>query len=141
LKLANVHRGSARGDIDGDGDIDLLVTVLDGSPELLVNESISGAWLRVHLIGHQSNRDGVGARITVRVPGGTWTKERVGGGSYLSASEPIVQFGLGAVRQVDSVTVQWPSGITQTVKSPRINRILRVEESPAPSTASSASQP
>lgn len=133
LKLTNVHRGAARGDIDGDGDIDLIVTVLDGVPELLVNESTAGAWLRVSLAGHQSNRDGVGARVTVTTPGGTWVKERSGGSSYLSASEPVVHFGLGAARRVDSVTVRWPSGITQTIPRPRINATLRIEE-----TASSA---
>jgi hypothetical protein len=76
------------------------VTVLNGQPELLVNEAPAASWLGIRLVGHTSNRDGVGARVTVRAGDRVWMSEREGGRSYLAASDPRLHFGLGAVRQV-----------------------------------------
>ncbi len=128
LLVEGRHRSVAGGDIDADGDIDLLVTVMNGQPRLLVNESTTGAWLLVRLAGRVSNRDGLGAKVKVRAGDEVWMSERMGGRSYLSASDPRLHFGLGAVGQVDSVEIQWPSGIVQTVRRPAINAILTVEE-------------
>ena len=124
----DLHRGTVPGDLDGDGDVDLVVTVLDGRPELLINESRPGSWLQVRLVGRASVRDGVGARVTVTAQGRRWVAERRGGGSYLSAPDPRLLFGLGSAARVDSLEVQWPSGSHQVVPSPPMNQVVTVLE-------------
>jgi len=143
LGNVDLHRSVAGGDIDGDGDIDLFITVLNGQPELLVNESARGSWLGVRLVGRASNRDGVGARLVVRAGGRTWMAERAGGRSYLAASDPRVHFGLGAVRRIDSVDVVWPSGIKQSIVAPPMDAVLTIEEPerPAANSASAKTEP
>ncbi len=141
LDARDRHRGLAGGDIDGDGDVDLLVTVMDGRPELLVNESSGGAWLEVRLAGRASNRDGVGAKVLVTAAARTWASERRGGRSYLSASDGKVHFGLGSAREVTTVQIRWPSGVTQVVAHPPINQVLAVVEPVAGSAGAGAGKP
>lgn len=135
---ADLHRGAAAGDIDGDGDVDLLVTVMNGQPELLVNESASGSWLAVRLAGRASNRDGVGARVVVTAGGRRWVAQRNGGGSYLSARDPRVRFGLGAVGAVDRIEVTWSSGRRQVLLNPPLNTVVTLLENDAPDTPAAA---
>jgi len=135
---ADLHRGTAAGDIDGDGDLDLLVTVMNAQPELLVNESPYGSWMAVRLVGHTSNRDGVGARVIVTAGDRKWIAQRNGGGSYLSASDPRVRFGLGTVRAVDRIEVTWPSGLRQILTNPPLNKVIALREVEASEGAPSA---
>src|SRR5262245_47402951 len=106
-----VGRGAAFGDYDEDGKVDVVVSNVNARPLLLHNESPSaGHWLAVRLVGRDSNRDGLGARVTARLGGTTLTEEVHGGGSYLSESDHRARFGLGTASVVPSLEIRWPSG-------------------------------
>lgn len=103
-------RGTAFGDYDADGDVDLLVTNLNDPPTLLRNDTATdGRWLQVRLVGGDGvNRDGIGARVTVRVGELERSAERRAGQSYLSGNSPWLHFGLGDAVGEATVTVRWP---------------------------------
>ncbi|MEX2399860.1 MAG: CRTAC1 family protein [Rhodothermales bacterium] len=131
-----VARGSAHADIDGDGDLDVLVTENGGRVHLWRNElndsgrdlEPSTGFLRVTLEGTRSNRSGLSARI-VAVSEGRWMERRVRSGStYLSASELPVTFGLGSASSVDSLAVEWPSGRIDHFTHVSGNRHVRLVE-------------
>src|SRR5439155_24040699 len=108
-------RGVAVGDLDNDGRADLLITNGEGEPLLLHNASVGGGhWLRVTLRGRRSNRDAVGARVWLTTTDGTQMRDVTTGGSYLSASDPRLLFGLGRAARVTKLRVRWPSGATST---------------------------
>jgi enediyne biosynthesis protein E4 len=125
-----VGRALATADWDHDGDVDLLVTDLEGSPLLLRNEGphTTSHWLGVALAGTQSNRTGLGARLTLAGGGHTWVREVTTAGSYLSASDPTAHFGLGPLTRLDRLTIRWPSGKSTTLPNPPVDRILAVRE-------------
>jgi hypothetical protein len=129
LKLKRVGRGLATGDFDNDGNVDLLVSNLDDSPELLRNLGASrGHWLRIKTVGTRSNRDGFGARVEVTAGSLTQTSEVRANSSYLSASDPRLHFGLGAATRADRVVIHWPSGATDTLQDEKADQELLVEE-------------
>lgn len=106
-------RGAAFGDLDNDGDIEIVVNNLDSSPSLLVNRAAKAHWLQVRLRGVASNRDGFGA--VVRLQAGTLdlVREVRSGGSFLSSNDQRLHFGLGDRQSVDRVAVRWPTGRTE----------------------------
>jgi len=124
-----VGRGLAAADVDDDGDLDLLVTQNGGPARLYRNQADPRAWLRVHLVGTESNRNGYGARVRVVAEGRQWERTLRSGGSYLSANEPVLTFGLDGVTAIDRVEVTWPSGREQTVEEVELNQRLTIEES------------
>ena len=124
-----VGRGLAIGDFDNDGRVDALVVDSEGSPLLLHNETTpAGHWLGVNLLGTRSNRDGIGAVITASIGGHVLTRLCHTDGSYLSASDRRVHFGLGAAQVVDTLTVHWPNGHTDTLKNVAGDRYITLKE-------------
>jgi hypothetical protein len=130
LTRPEVGRSAAFGDLDNDGDTDLLVTNNGGTPVLLRSgASTRGRWLRVRLSGRRPNPSGIGARVTVVTEGRRQVAEVRAGGSYASSSDPRLHFGLGPATRVETVQVRWPDGHLQTVASPPIDQELIVRRS------------
>jgi hypothetical protein len=125
-----VGRGLAVGDFDNDGRQDVLIGDIEGEPLLLRNESPARSWVGFSLEGTKSNRRGLGARVSVTAGGRVYVRHCHTDGSYLSASDPRVHFGLGAATAIEKVTIQWPSGKTQTLDGVTLNRYHRVTETP-----------
>jgi len=122
-------RGAAHADVDGDGDLDLIVTEADGPVHLWENRTRQGHFLRVHLEGTVSNRDGIGARIVADVGGRSLRRTVRSGSSYLSQSEKVVTFGLGERERVDTLRVRWPSGAVDERVGVEADREIHVRES------------
>src|SRR5581483_11733289 len=124
-----VGRGSAYADIDGDGDLDVVLTQVGGPPLLLRNDQHLGHhWIRLKLVGSKSNRDAIGAWIKVRVGGHTLSRQVMPTRSYLSQSELPVTIGLGDATQPEQVEVIWPGGTRQKVESVLVDRPMTVTE-------------
>jgi hypothetical protein len=124
-----VGRGSAFADIDGDGDLDVVLTQIGGPPLLLRNDqNLHHHWIRLKLVGTKSNRDAIGAWIKIRVGGRTLSRQVMPTRSYLSQSELPVTIGLGNIDKVDSVEISWPSGLTQKIASPASDRLTTIVE-------------
>jgi hypothetical protein len=132
LAARHSFRAAAFADYDDDGDVDIALTTLDEAPLLLRNETRApGHYLQLRLIGRGSNRDAVGARVTVVAGGRTQIRERQGGGSYLAASDPRLHFGLGAVAVAERVEIRWPDGGRQVLRDVAADRLLTVEQETA----------
>jgi len=121
-------RGAAFGDLDNNGTIEVVINNIDEAPSLLVNRGEAGHWLKVRLRGTRSNRSGIGARVTVTAGGRSLIDEVRSGGSYISHNDMRLDFGLGEVRQADSIRVRWPSGRVETFPAAEANREVLLEE-------------
>ena len=127
------NRGLAVGDIDNDGRVDIIVSALDDRPTLLRNAGPAGNWLSLSLKGTISNRNAVGARITIRAGGITQTRHVASGDSYLSQSDRRVHVGLGAATAADEIAIRWPGGQRQTLSKVPANQVVAITEPAAPS--------
>ena len=122
-------RGAAVGDYDNDGNVDIVIAVVNGRPVLLQNRGGSGnQWLSLELVGVKSNRDAIGARVTVHVADRTLTEEVRSGGSYLSQSDLRVHVGLGRSQRADSIDISWPSGSKEHIGSLDAGQFVVVRE-------------
>lgn len=125
------HRGAVVGDLNGDGRLDLAVTALGDPAEIWINDSeTSAGWLAVDLEGTSSNRDGIGSVVRVETPEGTQFNHATTSVGYASSSAGPVHFGLGSASEVQLVEVEWPSGVTTTIRGVAANQVLHVREEP-----------
>jgi hypothetical protein len=130
-----VARGMTIGDIDNDGRLDAIVTTNDGAVHILHNEtSTHNHWIVLKLVGHVSNRDAIGAEITLVTSKGIQYATVSTAGSYLSSSDKRVHFGLGQESVARRIEIRWPSGIRQTLMDVSGDQILQIDEA-APSSS------
>jgi hypothetical protein len=129
LKEKRVSRGLAVADLFNDGNMDVVINDLDGSPMILRNKGIPGRhWVSFELAGTKSNRLALNARIKIVAGGMTQTDEIHSGGSYLSQNDLRVHFGLGSAAKIDSVEIHWPSGAVDHIGTLAADRFYSVLE-------------
>ena len=130
LKKSYAGRGLAVGDIDNDGDSDLLLLNVGEPPALLRNDGGNrNGWLGVKLIGTKANRDAVGAKVSLSVKGVKKWKQLLGGTSYCAASDMRLLFGMGRSDRVETLEVRWPSGHVTRLRDVKVNQHLTISES------------
>ena len=132
FKRRVVARGVATGDYNNDGAVDILVTCCGEGPVLLRNDSQRNNWVKIRLIGTESNRDGIGAKVWVQTDKKTQFKEATCGGSYASGSDSTLHFGIGTQETFQSIKVRWQSGHLQTIDFSKtenpVNDVIRIIE-------------
>jgi peptidoglycan hydrolase-like protein with peptidoglycan-binding domain len=130
MSVAAAHRGSAFGDLNGDGKIDAVVTILNGPPEILVNKTQNNNhWLLINLIGVADNRDGLGTKVKIVTAGGSQYNEATTAVGYNSSSDKKVHFGLGSDTVIERIELTWPTGIKQVLTNIRVDQVLTITES------------
>ena len=135
-------RGLAVGDLWNDGRISAVITNLNAVPSLLVNQvRNSNHWIAIRTVGTKSNRDGIGARISVKSGTRTLVDEVRSGSSYNSSSDMRVHFGLGSSTKVDSVQIRWPSGLTERFENLTVDSIHPLKEGSGTAIPSEAKKP
>ena len=124
-----VWRGLATGDLDNDGRLDAVVTANDGPVRVLHNETANANhWILLKLTGHKSNRDAIGAAVSITTASGAQYATVTTASSYLSSGDKRVHFGLGKASVVESIEIRWPSGIVQSLKDVAADRVVQIDE-------------
>jgi hypothetical protein len=127
LGEAHVDRSAAFGDLDGDGDVDVVVGERGGPVRVLENDGARGHWLSVALLDRRGNRHGIGSRVVLRQGGTTQTRWIFGGGTFQSASAPVAHFGLGENGGPVALEVTWSDGTLERVDGVAVGRTVVVE--------------
>ncbi len=126
-KTKRSSRGAAFGDLDGDGDPDLVISNIDDPPTVLENRT-EARWINARLRGTRCNRAAIGARVTIHTGGRRQSRTIQSGMSYASQCELSARFGLGTAKRVDSLRVEWPGGSTETFPPPRPGQTVTLTE-------------
>jgi hypothetical protein len=126
----SVSFGSALSDLDGDGDLDLVVNEFDGPPSLYMNQGTGGHRVKVKLIGKTSNRFGIGATVRVQLGDSdrTMTRYLTSARGFMSSPDPVIHFGLGSHVVISELTIDWPGGHRQSFKNLRADRMYTITE-------------
>jgi hypothetical protein len=134
FQVPALHRGTAIGDLDNDGRMDAVVSVLNGPAKLFHNiTKNNNHWILLELHGTKSNRMGIGAQIRLTTPGGAQQFNEVTTSvGYASSSDSRVHFGLGDSKMAERIDISWPSGIRQTLRNVQGDRVVAIEEPAAP---------
>jgi hypothetical protein len=124
------RRGAAFGDLNNDGNVDVVVLNMDGPPQLLLNENGNHSHrVLLNLVGTKSNKMAVGAKVTISAGNLSQTDEVRGGGSYLSSNDPRLHFGLAAAARISEIAIRWPSGENEVLKALPADFIYTITES------------
>ena len=122
-------RGAAFGDVDNDGQIDIAISNVNDAPDLFrLKGNPAHHWLTLKLVGVQSNRDAIGARVRALAGGIQQWQEVRGGGSYLSQNDLRVHFGLATAARVDRIDVRWPNGLEESWENLAVDRLHTLKE-------------
>ncbi len=129
FKEKRAGRGVAFGDIDNDGDVDVVINNLDGSPQLLRNDGGNTYnSVLIKLLGVKSNRDGIGARVKIVSGDLTQVDEVRSGSSYISQNDLRLHFGLEKRPRIDLIEIRWPSGVVDKITTANVNKIVTIKE-------------
>jgi hypothetical protein len=128
VAAAHCSRGCAFGDLDNDGDVDILIVNLNEPPSLLRND-MRGAhhWLKLKLIGTKSNRSAIGTRVLVRYGKKVQVQEVLSQSSFYSVNDPRLHYGLGAEKTAD-IEIRWPSGLQEKIRGIAADQLIVVKE-------------
>jgi enediyne biosynthesis protein E4 len=150
ITAVHAGRGLAVGDLWNDGRISAVISNMNAPPSLLVNQLRSpNHWIGINTVGTKSNRNGIGARVTVKAGARVMVDEVRSGSSYDSNSDMRIHFGLGTATKIDSIQIRWPSGLTERFEQLSIDSIHTLKEGsgvgagapPRPAGRSTASAP
>jgi hypothetical protein len=128
VSTAQVSRGVATGDIDGDGSPEILIVNMNAPPTLLKNVGAKGNAILIEAIGTKSNRSAIGARVTVTTGKLRQVDEVRSGGSYASQRDFRLHFGVADATRVDRIDIRWPSGVVESISDVGVNQWIRVKE-------------
>ncbi|MDW5290151.1 VCBS repeat-containing protein [Formosa sp. PL04] len=129
LDFEGFSNGMAYGDLDNDGDLDLVINNIDKQASLFKNETTGTNYLRVALKGPDKNPLALGAKVSLLSNQNTQTQEMTLTRGFQSSMEPILHFGLGANPDINKIKVLWPDGTEQVIKNPKSNQLLVLEHS------------
>jgi hypothetical protein len=142
INVATSARGLAVGDLWNDGQLSVVIVNVYAKPSLLTNTVRSGNhWIAFKTVGTRSNRDGIGAKITVKVGKRTLVDEVRSGSSYISQNDLRVHFGLGSATKLDGVQVRWPSGLVESFNNLSVDTINTLKEESGTSVATPPRKP
>ena len=123
-----ISYGAAYADFDRDGDLDLVVNNLNEPASIYRNDTANSQQVLIQLRGRQSNRHGLGAKLTLQTPSGRQVRQLIPARGFMSCDELIAHFGLGSQRQIDKLTIQWPSGNVQVIDNLPSKNLYTIHE-------------